>query len=272
MDIEEDEELEEKFFLSQKEKEQIKQKLLDEDFKKASQPKKDEHKDTKKIVKISEKKSFSKIGIGLIIVAVICLLILNLVPWLYIKFDSNIENKTLEEIYYKDFEDGENQSAEVLNFFQSGNSSRYLGLALDDFISISKKAAYVFYAIIILGVVLTIFEIISKKLNFAFEKIIIVRTFFSAIVAILCIYLIFIIVKFFGVHFLIYYNISYISSNLPNIVLLFFAPVFLIFITAGLLKLLFTTMKLNFNLFEKTLESKQPKKSLYIYKQGGKIK
>jgi len=40
MDIDEEEEPEEKFFLSQKEKEQIKQKLLDEDFKKTIHPKK----------------------------------------------------------------------------------------------------------------------------------------------------------------------------------------------------------------------------------------
>ena len=272
MDIDEEEEVEEKFFLSEKEKEQIKQKLLDEDFKKAINPKKNADKNIRKNPKVHERKSFSKIGIGLILIAVICLLILNLTPWFYIKFDSNIENKTLEETYYKDFKDGENQSVEVLDFFQSGKSSRYLGISADDFINIPKKIAYVFYALVILGLIITIFEITNKKLNFSFEKIVIANTFFCAIVAIFCIYLIFITVKFFGVHFLIYYNISYINPNLPNIVLLFFAPAFLIFITAGLLKISFTTMKLNLNLFEKILEAKKPKRSLYNYKYGGKTK
>jgi hypothetical protein len=271
MDIDEDEELEENFFLSEKEKEKLKQEMLDEDFKKAIDPKKETKKAAKKAAKIKEKKTFSKLGLGLIFIAVICLLIINLVPWFYIKFDSTLEHQTLEKVYYRDF-NTDNGSLEVLNFFESSNSSKYLGLSSNDFTTLPQKAAYIFYSILILGILFTIIEIINKKREISLEKLIIIHTFFSAITAILCVYLIFLTVKFFGVHLLLYHNVEYIQSSLPNVILLFFAPIFLVFVTAGILKISSTTMKFNFNLFEKIQESKRPKKSLYNLKQGGKSK
>ena len=270
MDFQEDEELGEKLFLSEKEKERLKQQVLEEDFKKALKPKKANVKELKAVSKIKDKRKFAKFGIGIIIIAVICVAFINTAPWMYVKFDSNLEDKTLEFAYSKNFGvHGNNESPEVLAYFYNDNSSRHLGVTPNDFSTTAKNASYVLYALVCLGIIFTIFEIIMRKRKLAYEKSIIIYTAFSAITAVLCVYLLYISVKFFSVHFLLYHNIEYINPSLPNLVILFIAPVFLIFMSAGLLKISFTTMKINFNLCEKLCEEKRPKKSLYHFKKEG---
>jgi hypothetical protein len=88
-----------------------------------------------------------------------------------------------------------------------------------------------------------------------------INCFFAVITALLCIYLIFITVKFLGAEILLFYNANFISDNINNLALVFITPILLIIITSFLLKINTTILKLNINDFEKTFYEKNKNKS-----------
>jgi hypothetical protein len=268
MDSVEDEEFEEDFFLSKKKKERLKEELLDKDFKKAlsSGPYKGIKKPFKKSVK---KKPFLKFGIFLIIMAFICILIVNLSPWLYVRYGTN--DSPIEELYYRDFDNKKSiENTNISLFFKSQDSSTYLGVSFDDFINIPRNSVYIFITIIILGFIFTLIEILNHWKNFSSVIRSITHTFFALLVSIICIYLLYINLHFFSSNILEYNNIGFIKDSLPNVSFVFITPVVLIFIVALILKISFSVMKLNFREFETIYIKMQPKKALYSYRYRGK--
>ena len=85
MDTNQDESLDKDFFMSNRKSDKIKEKVLDEDYKKARTGK------TVKAKRIKEKhlkkKPFLLFGIALIIIGACCFVTVNYGPWLYVKYD-----------------------------------------------------------------------------------------------------------------------------------------------------------------------------------------
>jgi hypothetical protein len=241
--------------------------ILDENFKKAEVQRK-----YKKQCRYQIKnKPFLKSGIAVILIAFLCLAIINFIPWLYFKHSSVLSDDSyLEGYFFKDFNtEDKNSYGEITNFFYSGNSSKLIGLSENDFIVIPLKAMYTFFALILLGVAFTVFEILDRKKNFLSEKVSIVQSFFSGCTIIICLFIIYLLIEFLGAHLLVVHNFIFISQSLPEIVLIFPAPIILIFISAGIIKVAFTILKINFKDLVVRLEEESIK-SLHTYRYGGK--
>jgi hypothetical protein len=271
MDLSEGKDFKEKSFISEQRKEKIKEKVLDEDFKKATEFSKKSKHNTERV----EKRPFFNLGFGLIFVGVLCLLILNFTPWIYVKYDSNITSeKDIDFFYYRDFEQvGTNQNQEFATFFQQGNSSKFLGISDNDLTVIPNVGYYIFIVFVLLGMLFTAINIFFiKKKNANIENLRVIHSFFAGIVAILSIYFIYVGVKFFGAMILLIYNNHVISNDVSNLFLAYLAPIILIFIVAGVLKLSFTIIKVNIREMQKITDEEKTKSSLKKFKQGVKLR
>jgi len=247
-----------------KNEEKIKEKLLDEIFKKAEVSKglrKEERKTQKK-------KPFPKSGIVLIITAIICITLINHVPWLYIKYDSqSVEDGTIEEFYYRDFINKEGHYyTEVDTLFEPLDHSFYTGLSMDDFTVTPRVMYYMFLFLILVGVASIVFHLINRFGKYSFEKSAITQSIFAMVTCIAGIYLVLLLMKFLGVYLLLCYNSSFILQSLPNIMLFFPAPIILFIITLGIIKTSFSLIRMNFRALEKSLEPDISKESLYVYR------
>lgn len=218
-----------------------------------------------------KKKTFLKSGIAVILIAFLCLAIINFMPWLYFKHSSVLaDDNYLDGYFFKDFNtEDKNSYGEITSFFYSGNSSKFIGLSENDFIVIPLKAMYTFFALIILGVAFTVFEILDRKKNFLPEKVSIVQSFFAGFTIIISVFIIYLLIEFLGAHLLVVHNSLFISQSLPEIVMIFPAPIVLIFISAGIMKVAFTILKINFKDLVSRLEEESIK-SLRTYRYGGK--
>jgi hypothetical protein len=270
MDPFEDEEFEEDFQITKKEQ-KIKQEILDENFKKASTTINNTKKEN---IKKPIKKPFFKLGFCLILISIFCLILLNLVPWAYIKYDNKISESKNNEFFYNNNGEIETSSNDTnfTNFFKSEGSYESIGISSYDLTKTSKVQSYIFYAFIAIGIVFTIFQIIFRKRDFSIKKYRLFHAFFALITAILSIYFIFISVKFMGANILIGYNIQNVLGNLEKLVVVFITPVVLIFIVSGILKIAIAVLKINFNEFEKILDEKTTKNSSKIIRHGVKLR
>lgn len=205
-----------------------------------------------------KKKQFIKLGLFLICIGIICLLIINIIPWAYVIYDNKTTNHKNNEIfYYNDKINNFSNDTHFSSFFDTKDSYNYLGLNSYTFKIISNTQSFILYTIITLGIIITILSLFIKRSDFPIEKYKLLHCFFAFITALLCIYLIVITVKFLGAEILLFYNGNFISDNIENLALIFISPIILIIITSIILKITFTILKINFNFFEKTFDEKK---------------
>lgn len=261
-----DEEQIDEFSIQIKRKNNAKDKILDENFKKAQ-----EKKNFKKEKKEKKKKPFLKSGIALIIIAVICLSIINYMPWLYVRYDSDInENGYVEGTYYKNFKNLDDTIDPNINsLFELKNGSYQTGISINDFSNAPKFSLYGFYILIIIGLIFTIVLLIDRYRNFSDIRINILHSVLSAVTIIVCIYIIYLLVKFIGAHLLMMHNLPEILQTLPNVILIFPVPLAIIITTAGIMKVTFTILKINLFKLEKTTSPDlTEKKDIFRYQRG----
>ncbi len=209
-----------------------------------------------------KRKPFLKLSLILIIVGIMCLLLINLVPWAYVVYDNNnLDLKNNELYYYSD--NTYNIGGDVIfsSFFESGDSNKYLGVNSFALKSIYTTQSYILYAIIALGFIFTIIGLFVINSDFSIKKYRFLNCFCAVLTAILCIYLIFISVKFLGAEVLLFYNGNLISDNIENIALIFISPILMITIASILLKITTTILKVDLKYFEKNFDEKLKNKS-----------
>ncbi len=231
-----------------------KEKILDESFKKAEKSKGIETNDGQDLLK---KSHFLKLGVLFIIVAILALVIINYVPWMFIKFDA--EYGTINAFFDKDFVNKENEYYLEMDYiFESkcnncsDNSKNFIGITKDDFIDIPVMSTLASYILIILGIAFTIIEILEQFGKFSRDLIIIIHSLFATAGIIFGTYLIFINIKFISVYFLSYYNTMFIeTSGLSNVIFLFLAPLFLIMISIGIIIISIIVININLRGYEK---------------------
>jgi len=207
---------------------------------------------------------FRKAGILLIIIALVCLLLINSLPWAYFKYEPQNNEEFVEELYYKD---DINVNLPQVSFLNSENGSYYIGINSGDFIYAYDMTFYCFISFIIIGAILTIFEILTKGKKKLHEISILINSFAILITALLCIFLISIYIKFLGAHLLLYYNSSSISNYFSNISIIFPGAFIIVIIVSGILKIVFTTIKMYFKELRTITDSNLPRKSIYNFEK-----
>ena len=243
--------------------EEFKEKVLEEDFKKAAESMRKIKKE--EIEKKSKNKPFLKLGIYLTVISLICLLVINYqVPWIYVKHDNNAEF-----FYYKNSEIAtSSNNTNFTTFFQSEKSDDYLGISSFDLKSTPITQSYLLYAIIALGIAFTIFNLIIRKKEFSMVNFRIIHSIIALSATSLCIYFIYITVKFLAPNILLYYNQNLIVKNVQNLGMIYIAPIILILLISITLKICFTVLKINFRDFEKIADKTKTKKSFSSFRYG----
>ena len=265
----EDEATDEEFFTDiRRNRKAIKEDILDETFKKAEISKGLRPQEVKKAIK----KPFLKLGIVLIIIAIISLVAINHLPWLYLKYDTDYG--TIQELYDRDFKNG-NYYPEIDNIFESpctncsNNSKNFMGLTKNDFSTIPKTATSGFYILALIGIIFTITEIIRKIRDFPGGLTSIIHSSFAAAAAVVGIFLAILLIKFLGFLFMLYYNRSFIeAASVDNIVAVCFAPIALMLIAFATIIISITVVKINFSEYEKKLELEKQYSDYSSYKYG----
>lgn len=263
----EDEEQIDEFGIHLQRKNNTKDEILDENFKKAQEKKTIK----KKEIKEKKKKPFLKSGIVLIITAVICLSIINYMPWLYVRYDPDVnEDGYIEGLYYRDFKNLDDPlDSNISSLFELKNGSYQTGISLDDFSTTPRFSSYAFYILVIIGLLFTIILLIDRYRNFSDIKINILQSVLGVITAAVCIYIIYLLVKFIGAHILMMHNLQEILQTLPNVILIFPVPLVIIISTAGIMKVTFTILKVNlFKLEKMTSPDLTEKKDIFRYQRG----
>jgi hypothetical protein len=225
--------------LNTKREEQIKEQMIDDAFKHA-EVERGILPPEKKPKKRTYEKTFPKLGILLIILAILGLLLISNVPWAYLKYavgDGNIETS--------------------INLFQSPH---YIGLSEADFSEAPATASSGFIALIILGIIITIFGILDKILKFSVRTFIVIHFIFGAVLIVPGTVIALSSMKFLGSHFLLHYNAQLISN--PEVTLLFPAVFVVIVLGFIIAKLAFTIMRMDFKELQKMKEFEAPKQSL----------
>jgi len=268
-----DDSLNEDFFLTSKTEKTTKEEILDKDFKKFKDIKEKKSDDKKR----NTKKPFLKSGIILVILALICLVIISFAPWAYVKCDLDYEKGKTDRFIYKNYDEydigSDNESQKIINIFESNNctnsSCNYVGLTFKDFRNTPKITFYGFAILALLGLIFIIFQIIEKKRNFSVEMFTIAHSIFSTATIIISSFLFILVIKFFGIYFLLHYNDPFITTK--NIVFVSPVAITLLFILAAIMKGTFGVMRINCAELEKNLSAKESKNPFFIYKGGSKI-
>ena len=251
---------------SAKKEEKTKEEILDESSKKAEISRGLRSPESRPPIKKSYEKFFPKLGILLIIIAIIGLVLIFTVPWAYAKYDTG--DGTIETLFYKDFKDNDSEHQQIVNLFKPPNSD-YIGVSIDDFTDVPASASYGFILLIVLGVALTIFGILDKIYDFSMEIFIIIHFIFGIFAIIPGISIVLSVIKVLGSHFLLYYNMPLISN--PNIVLIFPGVFIVVILGFMIVKLAFTVMRMDLKELEKITETEISKRPFSYDSYGGKL-
>jgi hypothetical protein len=225
--------------------------ILDESFKKAESLKigKPEKKEIRTIVK----KPFNKIGIFIIIIAIICLIIINFVPFMYIYYETDYESIkeyfSYEDLKYNQFESGKINSLFESNCLNcSDNSESYTGLTVNDFSDTPKITNYILYITIIVGAIFTIFIIFDRKKEFSENTNIFINSVFTTFIILIGIIILLMNIKFLDAYLLQQLNKPFIAAlGFNRVQLIFFVPYVLILFSFVLFIVGIIFMRVNLN-------------------------
>ncbi len=257
-----------RFYFTKKSEDEIKQEILDEEFKRVDLKRK---KDKIPAKPNKKKRPFLKIGFVVLIVGVLGILIGQSAPWMFISYNPSGNEELFEESYYQNFESKNASINNTVEAFFEKNSSRYLGLNINDFYNTPKITTYLFYILIGLGIIFSIFSILDKKILFPIEDLITIQTIYTIVLIPILIYIVFILVKFLGSNILMATNCTYLRAIFPNLYILYPAPIILLFLSAGLMKICFTIAKSNFKEIENLNQDFSKFKTSFKLK-GGRAK
>ena len=240
----------------------IKERILDETFKKAEMKHEPKQPGSKKSNKKSYEKTFPRLGILLISFAILGLVFINGVPWAFINFDDGYGN--INVAIYSNFRESDTDYQAVVDLLKSPN---YIGIAIDDFTTTPQLVYYGFISLIILGIAITIFGIIDKLRHFSIETFTVIHFIFAASTIISGTFIAISAMKFLGAYFLQYYNIDLISLNIK--LLAFPAAFILIALGLIIVKIAFTIMRMDFVILQKMIHEAS-ERTFSKYARGGR--
>jgi len=252
-----------------------KDQILDESFKEAELLK--TGKSETKVPQIISKRPFIKVGILIVIIALIGLIIINYIPFMYLNYETD-SSSIIEFISYEDFRFDQIEHEEIYSLFESTcydcseNSDSYVGLTYNDFIDTPKFTIYIFYIMIFTGSLFTFFILVDSRKNFSENKITIVHSIFTAFIILTGIIILILNIKFLDANLLQHLNKPFIQAlGFNRFQMLFFMPYFLILISAILFIIGLILMRLNLNKAENKYNCDISGNENIHYKFGSKI-
>lgn len=233
----------------------VKQRILDENYKKAEVALGLRKKE--KTVAVHRRKTFFHLGVFLIIAAVICLIIIEHVPWFYVKCEVNDDGNTavLKASYYKDFVNNDKKNySQIEELFKPVDGIYPLGLSIDDFLVTSTLSYYSFLILVLIGLIFTVFAVLYRFSKFSYETIVIIQSITSLLSVVVCVFLIVIFIRFVAAYILLYYNISIINRIVSNASVSFPVPILMIIILSFVLKICFTMVRTGYRELERKMK------------------
>jgi len=257
------------FFFKKNLEDMSKDEIIDESFRRADSVKK-ENAYNKKI----RKKPFYKSGFLIIIISVLCIAIVNLSPWAYVKCNKEDTDGFVDKLIFinNDKEDigNDTNSQLIASIFESDNCSNtscnYLGLDFNDFSNTPQITFYGFLIIMLIGLIFVIIQIIDKMHNISVEIFTIIHSVLSAITMIISIYLFILMMELISLYFLLYFNSEFLTAK--NIVFVSPAAIFLILVLFNVITWEFIIIVINYREFERKISSKPTEKPFFTYKSG----
>lgn len=252
-----------------------KDKILDESFKQAELLKKvhPEKIEKKKVVK----KPFIKIGIIIAFIAIIAIIFLNFIPWMYINYETDYGS--VEEYFsYNELINNQIESEDIIGLIEStcnncsDNSNNYLGLTLNDFKNTPKLTFYNFIFLVLIGIIFTIIIITDRKRDFSEETMIIIHSVFSTFLLITGIIIMLLNIKFLGANLILEMNKPFIEFlGFNNVKIFFFMPYISILFSFILFIIGLTFIKINMRIAIKNFQMNKSKKVDIDYRSGSNI-
>jgi hypothetical protein len=249
--------------------EKIREQILDETFKKAEKTYKHRSSDKEKSNQIGKVKTFPRLGILLIVFALLILIIINISPWLYVKYDANFGE--MDVFFNKNLNSGDIEHTAILDLFES---PYYLGLSAADFANTYTSVFNGVLILLILGSAITIFGAIDKFRDFSAENFIIIHFIFAIAAIITFIFIVLSMMKFLGGYLLLFHNMALIKESGPNLdIMVFTFPTAFMLTVLGviIIKVMFTIIRIDFNGLLKIVETDTSELSFSHYTVGGKI-
>jgi len=271
-------------FLPDPREERIKDEILDETYKKAQVP----YKNKPRKRTINKRRPFLKSGVIILAIAILCLSVINFIPWIYIEYDSSVYGTVKETFYFSYTDDFKNEKFENLNIktlnstavgdiygiFESqcsncsNDSQNFIGININDFSETAKITSYVFIIMILMSLIFVVFQIVDKMRTFSMETVAIIHSIFAAGIIFAGAYVLVLIIKFFGTYLLIFYNSSFIDFG--NSTIVFVVPVILMCIVPFVIIGANAVIKMNFNELKRKLKADIPEDSFSMYNFGGR--
>lgn len=223
------------------------------------------------------KKPFIKIGIIIIIIAIIAIFSIQFLPWMFIKYDTT--SGTVEYIIERDLKitdsDIEEMNPEIINLFSSPKSiygrysCSYIGLTFSDFTNIPETSFNLFFILIIISIIFTIFLIIDKFRNFNIDNVTMIYSGFAATCIVFCLIIFVYSLKFIASYIILYFNWPFIQDlGINDIRLVYIVPIIIIILTLAIIKPCITVLKLNYRDIINRFESKKSEERFLTFKFG----
>jgi len=245
--------MESKLPVDNKSDELIKQKILEESFRKANFKTENDKKNKKSEEKL-KKRSTSKIGIFLIVISIVSIILMYLGPWVFIQYNADYGSDSV--LIFSNTINSDINSKDIIDLL----STNYMGVSLGDFQNAPYQISIGFFALIIIGLIFFMFQVIDKFKKFPSETFIIITNLFAVISFMVGIYIIVITMKFIGSYFLFLQNIHLIDFY-PIIV--YIMP-FLIIINGFLVsKYSYSIIKIYYNQLKSKKHSSEGKYSFF---------
>ena len=248
---------------SERREEIIKERILDETFKKAESKREERLENKKKLKKFSYEKTFPRYGYLIILLGVLGLIFINGVPWIYINY--NVGYGEINLPIYNDFKESDISYNEVIELFRTPN---YIGITTGDLSTTPRLETYASISLILIGIGIIIFGIIDKMRHLSIETFTKIHYIFAAVTIISGSFIAITAMKFLGAHFLLRYNTDLINFDIT--ILTFPAAFILIVLGFIIVKIAFTIIRMDLTILQKKIQDSQEKR-FFSYSRGGNI-
>ena len=241
----------------------IKELILDESFKKAESKRIFHSRPGEDVKRQIKKRSISSIGVILILIAIVCLVIVNFGPWALIFFEADYGSDSVW--IFKDTQASDINSQDVIDLFSSPN---YIGITIEDFNSAAWSVTKGFISLIILGLIIIIFQIIDNMKDFSEEIFCVFVSVCASGVFLSSLYIILSTVKFIGSYLLIAENMSLFKIKA---IVAFLIPILILVVSFIILKISYSFIKFYFREIERKKVITTTKHTFFKSGIGGDI-
>lgn len=167
---------------------------------------------------------------------------------MHIQYKSSSDSDFIKKEIYKDFKENKIDNKSLIqDFFNSENSTMYLGLNKNDFSLLPQISNLSSIILVLLSFIFIFIEVLDRKINFSYDKLLIFQTIEISIMTIVFLYIIYTLIGFLGANILSFTNINILGTIFSQYTIIFTAPIVITSISAASIKICFTVIKSNYS-------------------------